>query len=178
MERLLLESRRVIVRLTADRRRFGLLCFLSAVALVFWVRLVLVNHTAQATAATEPAEVMSVATLDERPSMPVSVMPPERPRRDPFSVDGAFFPVVQETSAGSPGSPKSGSGTSDLNAEVASRLRLGATLPPRVAVIDGITLRVGQPLSGPDSTHFELVEVHRRKVVVEAEGRRFVLRME
>jgi hypothetical protein len=178
MERLLLESRRIIVRLTADRRRFGLLCLLTAVAVMFWARLVLVNRTSQASAATQVTEVIEVAAIDDAPPPAVPVMEPERPRRDPFSVDGAFFPIVQQSISGSQGSPKLGSGTSDLNAEVASRLRLGATLPPRVAVIDGITLRVGQPLSGLDSAHFELVEVHRRKVIVEAQGRRFVLRME
>lgn len=178
MERVLLELRRIGVRLSADRRRFALLCMLTAVGAVFWTRLILIDRepaSAVADAVEAPQDERPETT---RPAPPVQVLLPGRPQRNPFSVDSTFFPLAEETSIGSPDSPKSGAGATDLIAEAVSRLRLGATLPPSTAVIDGTTLRVGNEVPGSMEPHLTLVEVHRQHAVLEAQGRQFVLRME
>jgi hypothetical protein len=178
MERIALELRRVGVRLTADRRRFALLCTLTAIGLVFWTRLVLVDRSPASAAATTMAVVDEVRPETERPRIPLQVMLPERPQRNPFSVDGTFFPIAEETLTGLTDSPKSAPPAADLIAEAASAFRLGATLPPTVAVIDGATLRVGSDVPSTVEPRFTLVEVHRQHAVLEAQGRQFVLRME
>ena len=178
MERLLLEIRRIGVRLTADRRRLALLCMLTAIGMVFWTRLILIDRQpASATAATI-ANIEDAGPKIEAPKAPMQVMLPERPQRNPFSVDAIFFPLGEETLLGSADSPKSGALAADLIAEAASRFRLGATLPPAAAVIDGATLRVGNEVPGSTEPRFTLVEVHRQHAVLEAQGRQFVLRME
>jgi len=178
MERVLLELRRIGVRLTADRRRFALLCTVTAIGLVFWTRLILIDRHPATAAADTIAVVDDPGPEIETPRAPVQVMLPGRPDRNPFSVDATFFPLAEETSSGSADSPKSGAPAADLIAEAASRFRLGATLPPAAAVIDGATLRVGNEVPGSAEPRFTLVEVHRQHAVLEAQGRRFVLRME
>ena len=178
MERLLLECRRLTVRLTADRKRFTVLCMLTAIALVFWTRLILHDRVGQVAMADEQASVAVVDPIINRLPVPVRVVLPGKPERNPFSVSSVFFPVIEETSIALPNSPKLGAKTTDLTAEAASSLRLGATLPPNAAVIDGVTVRVGQAVSGVLDGRFELVEVHRRHAVLEAQGRQFVLRMD
>ena len=178
MERMLLECRRLIVRLTADRKRFTVLCMLTAIALVFWTRLVLHDRVGQVAMADEQVTVAMMDPVINSVSVPVRVVLPEKPERNPFSVSSTFFPVSEETSSASPNSPKSVAKTTDLTAEAASSLRLGATLPPSAAVIDGVTVRVGQAVSGVLDDRFELVEVHRTYAVLETQGRQFVLRMD
>ncbi len=178
MERLMLEVRRIAVRLTADRRRFALLCMLTAIGMVFWTRLILIDRQPSAATAATIADIEQVGPETMAPKAPMQVMLPERPQRDPFSVDATFFPIGEETSLGSMDSPKSGTPVADLIAEAASRLRLGATLPPAAAVIDGATLRVGNEVPSSSEPRFTLVEVHRQHAVLEAKGRQFVLRME
>ena len=178
MERMLLECRRLIVRLTADRKRFTVLCMLTAIALVFWTRLVLHDRVGQVAMADEQVTMAMVDPVISSPAVPVRVVLPEKPERNPFSVSSAFFPVIEETTFASPNSPKLVAKTTDLTAEAASSLRLGATLPPSAAVIDGVTVRVGQAVSGVLDGRFELVEVHRTHAVLEAQGRQFVLRMD
>ncbi|MCH2136334.1 MAG: hypothetical protein MK101_07100 [Phycisphaerales bacterium] len=178
MERVLLELRRVGVRLSADRRRFALLCMLTAVGAVFWTRLILMDQQ-PAAAAADTIEVQAPQGPETTAAaVPVEVLLPERPRRNPFSVDNTFFPIAEETSTACEDSPKSEAHAADLTAEAVSALRLGATLPPSTAVIDGMTLRVGTAVPGPVEPRLTLVEVHRSHAVLEAKGRRFVLRME
>ncbi len=178
MERLVIACRRLSVRLTADRRRFTVLCLLTGVAVIFWGRLVFIGSPQQAASAQSVADVQVVDPIKATPKAPVRVVLPERPDRDPFSVDAGFFPIAEETTTQWANSPKSPAPRADLTAEAASSLRLGATLPPSAAVIDGATVRVGHTVAGSSESRFTLVEVHRTHAVLDANGRQFVLRME
>jgi hypothetical protein len=89
--------RRFGVRLTADRKRFAVLCVLSAVALLFWTRLIVVKRIPR-TALAEPEVQVDISNAqsktDER--LPIAVVLPDRPSRDPFSIDAGFFPAAVE----------------------------------------------------------------------------------
>lgn len=178
MERVLLACRRMSVRLTADRKRFTLLCMLTAVALVFWTKLILVDRPGTVAMAETQGDEAIVQPIIDMPKDPVRVILPEKPERNPFSVSAAHFPVAKESALALGNAPKSTPQTSDLKAEAASRLRLGATLPPHAAVINGVTYRLGQFLLETGEHVFELVDVHQHQAVLDAQGRRFVLRLD
>lgn len=177
MTRFILQLRRFGVRLTADRRRFGILCMLMAVALLFWTRLIVIKRIPR-TALAEPELVIAQDSLsdvhDARMEV-VTVVLPDQPRRDPFEIDALAFPVaIPETQA-----PSNGSTTrqGDPKASV-SAMRLDASMPPGIAVIDGTTRRRGDSVSGSEGMLFEVLEIRSRSVVLGRADARYVLRMD
>ena len=64
MTRFVLQLRRFGVRLTADRRRFGILCMLMAVALLFWTRLIVIKRIPR-TALAETELVIAQDSLSD-----------------------------------------------------------------------------------------------------------------
>ena len=169
--------RRFGVRLTADRKRFAVLCVLSAVALLFWTRLIVVKRIPR-TALAEPEVQVDISNAqsktDERP--PIAVVLPDRPSRDPFSIDAGFFPAAVEQ-IDTPTTSQGVGAAPDPRAAIAS-MRLEASMPPTLAVIDGITRRRGDRVSGSAGIPFELVEINQRTVVLSRGDDRYVLRME
>jgi hypothetical protein len=173
----MLSVRRFGVRLTADRKRFAVLCVLSAVALLFWTRLIVVKKIPR-TALAEPEVQVDVSNAqsntDER--LPIAVVLPDRPSRDPFSIDAGFFPAAVEQ-IDTPTTSQGVGAAPDPRAAIAS-MRLDASMPPTLAVIDGITRRRGDRVSGSAGIPFELVEINQRTVVLSRGDDRYVLRME
>ena len=80
MSDVLLQLRRFGVRLTADRKRFGLLCTLLAVALLFWTRLIVIKQIPR-TALAEGKVELAMADEDqfEQVHTPVEVLLPSAP---------------------------------------------------------------------------------------------------
>jgi len=178
MTQFMLHVRRFGIRVTADRKRFAVLCVLSAVALLFWTRLIVIKRIPR-TALAEPevqVETMtnSLGTGDSGP--PITVVLPDRPSRDPFAIDTAFFPsaaapVDAQRRAASPGQgidPR----------EAVAAMRLEASMPPTLAVIDGTTRRRGDTVSGSAGLPFTLLEIRAKTVVLTRGDDRYVLRME
>ncbi len=175
MNQLLLTVRRLGVRLTADRKQFAVLCTLTAIALLFWTRLIVIKRIPRtALADQEVHEVASASDADdaagERPV--IEVILPERPGRDPFSIDRTLFPVtaIEEES-------QEIDSWVDADASVAS-MRLEASMPPALAVIDGATRRRNDTVHGSDGLSFTIAEIRPKSVVLERADARFVLRMD
>ncbi|MDP7070064.1 MAG: hypothetical protein QF561_01810 [Phycisphaerales bacterium] len=180
MNRFLLNLRRFGVRLTADRRRFAVLCVLSAVALLFWTRLIVVKRIPR-TALAEPeahADLGEALASTDTPGEPVEVVLPGQPRRDPFAIDVNIFPSLLAAAAPAGGVvPTDPKHAADPKAAL-SGLRLEASMPPAIAVIDGSTRRRGDTVVGSEGLAFTVLEIHPRSVVLDRSGARYVLRME
>jgi hypothetical protein len=177
MRPFMLSFRRFGIRLTSDRKRFALLCVLSAVALLFWTRLIVVKRIPR-TALAEPEVQVDVESSQVKMSArpPITVILPDQPSRDPFSIDTGFFPAPVER-VDSPASNQVGGAAPDPRAAIAA-MRLEASMPPTLAVIDGTTRRRGDTVSSSAGIPFKLVEINQRTVVLSRGDNRYVLRME
>jgi hypothetical protein len=177
MTRFVLQLRRFGVRLTADRRRFGILCLLMAVALLFWTRLIVIKRIPRtALAETELLIAQdSVSDAHDARMEIVTVVLPDQPQRDPFEIDPFVFPVAIPEAQAPSNEPATRQG--DPKASV-SAMRLDASMPPGIAVIDGITRRRGDSVLGSEGMLFEVLEIRPRSVVLGRTGARYVLRMD
>ena len=187
MERLQVLLRRMLVQLTADRRKFALLCALAAIGLLFWARIIVIKNLPRAVMADgEGAIVASMenpgngTTSHNQPELSRMVVLEEVPGRDPFALNSMWFNGLEEDASLSNDQPKSTPRTSEDPEQVITRLRLEAVMQGSpMAVISGRTYRPGEMIDSQDSgsIRFVLIEVQRRSVVLEYEGRRYELRM-
>jgi hypothetical protein len=177
MTRFVLQLRRFGVRLTADRRRFAVLCMLMAVALLFWTRLIVIKRIPR-TALAEPALLVAQHMDDlvgEAPLEIVTVVLPDQPQRNPFEIDDQSFPLA--SAAEDQEGPTIESRAGDPKTAVQA-MTLDASMPPSIAVIDGTTRRRGDSVAGSDGLSFEVIEIRPRSVVLGRADARYVLRME
>jgi hypothetical protein len=179
MTHLMLHLRRFGIRLTADRKRFAVLCVLCAVGLLLWTRLIVIKRIPR-TALAEPevqVEPAADTALAGDAGPPITVILPDLPSRDPFAIDTTFFPSG-EAEASEAGVISSPSQAAADPREAVAAMRLEASMPPSLAVIDGTTRRRGDTVSGSAGLPFTLVEIQARTVVLSRGGDRYVLRME
>ncbi len=177
MNSLVLQLRRFGVRLTADRRRFAILCTLMAVALLFWTRLIVIKRIPR-TALADPEMLVADAGDDagDGGATPVvTVILPDRPSRDPFAIDAAAYPEALPEPAATP--TTSGQNMADPRASI-DAMRLEASMPPAIAVIDGTTRRIGDRVSGSEGLVFEVLEIRPKTVVLGRLDARYLLRMD
>jgi len=177
MNRIILHIRRFGVRLTADRRRFAALCLLSAVALLFWTRLIVIKRIPKTALAEPPMVEVEASVVANAPQATVSVMLPMRPERDPFAISDTAFPRPEAVADPSIGVQRGESSHQDAGSAVAA-MRLEASMPPALAVIDGATRRRGDQVATSEGFSFDVVEIRPKSVVLARSGSRFVLRME
>jgi hypothetical protein len=177
MTRFVLQLRRFGVRLTADRRRFGILCMLMAVALLFWTRLIVIKRIPRTALAETELLIAQDSSIDEHDARMeiVTVVLPNQPQRDPFKIDDLAFPVaISDAKA-----PSNESTTRQADPKVSvAAMRLDASMPPGIAVIDGTTRRRGDSVSGSEGMLFEVIEIRPRSVVLGRAEARYVLRMD
>lgn len=99
--------RRLWIQITADRRRFGLLCAVVGVGLLLWARLIVITNTPrtvvagdkshqlaqndQPTDPSQPAQAETPPTTDA-PKTPVRIVLATSPQRDPFVISDEHFP--------------------------------------------------------------------------------------
>ena len=188
MERLEMLFRRTVIQLTADRRKFGLLCAVAALGLLFWARIIVIKNLPRTVMAEgEMALVASSgepgtdSSSDNRAYFNRSIVLEVIPGRDPFALNDMWFQGLEEDASLSHDQPKSAPRTSEDPKQVISRLRLEAVIQGSpMAVISGRTYRPGDviDLQESGSVRFVLVEVQRRSVVLEHAGRRYELRMD
>jgi hypothetical protein len=193
--------RRLWIQLTADRKRFGLLCAMLSVGLLLWARVIVVSNiprTAAATDgqnATEPDERdirAGTAITDRHAKQPVKVRLDEAPARDPFVISTVYFPKSHFDGEINQEAAKSSSKLDETEIELrlrrqherlrqqVQRLKLEAVMTgAELAVISGRTYRLGDDVPSNDdrSVVFELVEVKQRSVVLQSGGLVFVLEM-
>ena len=188
MERIGMLIRRMLVQLTADRRKFGLLCALAAVGLLFWARIIVIKNLPRTVMAdpeqSEMAENDDSASGTESDNNPFQVRSIQLdlvPERDPFQINVAYFPGEQKPASESGDGHKSAPSTSEDPEQAISRLHLEAVIQGNpMAVISGRTYRPGDWIDtdGPNPIRFALVEVKRRSVLLEHEGRQYELRLD
>ncbi len=196
---MLLVLRRLWIQVTADRKRFGLLCGTLAVGLLLWARLIVVSNLPRTVVADEPlpmpdqssptAAASSASDNRDRHSLRVELS--RVPIGDPFEISAKHFPkptpviVLTQEEAKSRGeateNPEQAEArlTEQLRALV-DRFDLEAVMQGRPMVaISGRTYRLHDwiPARGNDQIRFQLVNVGHRSVVLECEGRQFELQM-
>ena len=147
MESVLLACRRMSVRLTADRKRFSLLCMLTAVALVFWTKLILVDRPGTVAMAETKVDEAIEHPVINAPKDPVRVILPEKPERNPFSVSAAHFPVAEESTLASGNAPKVTPVPAAISGSTLIFHGSGTTLYPKSLVGKEAFIRFAMPLA-------------------------------
>ena len=177
MNKMMLHLRRFGVRMTADRKRFGLLCTLLAVAMLFWTRLIVIKQIPRTALADEAAMMIAADSSDASalPRTPVEVILPARPLRDPFMVSDTWFPIPEDVSNESMLASTPNTAVDPKTS--LQGLRLEAAMPPALAVIDGRTRRPGESLTGTDGVVFKVIEIRGRTVLLEHAGEQYQLSM-
>jgi hypothetical protein len=184
------------LQLTADKRKFSVLCAGVAVAMLFWARLIIVAKNPRVVMAEEaPAD--PAADVTDAPATDKSMLPPlpialeERPNRDPFAINARYFPKPVEVPTITPEQGKSPAQPAENQQQAAlrrvaflqdlvDRMDLEAVMTnPPLAVINGSTYRQGDwiAVTGDQQIRFKLVEVNDRFVILECEDKKFELKM-
>ncbi len=190
-----LALRRFWIQVTADRKRFGILCGMLAVLLLLWARIIVTSNVPRTAVADPPPPVSPTGrppTSDNRVRPTIHVELALLPVRDPFSVSSAHFPKPTPDVT-LPKDPDKSAGQAAENSHEAearllrqlkglmSRFELEAVMQGRpMAIISGRMYELGDwiPSIGDKSVSFQLVEVGDRWAILEWEGRRFELKME
>ena len=188
MQRLSMIWRRLTIQMTADRRKFGVLCALTALGLLFWARIIVINNLPRTVLAEDGSQLVAegqasenTGTSENQPLDVRVVVLDATPERDPFSLSASWYPKKQEPSSLSPERPKSTPSTSEDPEQAISRLRLEAVMQGiPMAVISGRTYRPGDWIDEEEVSRirFFLVEVRRRSVLLEHGGRQFELSLD
>lgn len=188
--------KRLWIMLTADRRRFGILCAVIGVGLLLWARIIVISNLPR-TAIADPdetaapdAETVAESDATDKPRPVIEVTLAERPLHDPFVISPAYFPRLTPDAEIDPDPDKSHvQPTEDpelverrMSAQYAAlvgKFRLEAVMAGgEMAVIDGRTFRVDDSIRASGSrVVFRLAEVRQRSVILEIEDRQFELRM-
>jgi len=189
---------RIWVQITADRKRFGILCAMCLVGLLLWARIIIIAKPPRTAVADEeqPAAQASAdgdaAAAVGRSKRPIQVSLWEQPTRDPFLIREEYYPKStpidpMNTNGGKSG-PKQAEDPETAEARLMARLERGVEQlslqavvkgTPTMAVINGAMYRPGSwiPLPGDEQIRVQLVEVNDRSVGLEFRGRRFTLVM-
>lgn len=189
---------RVWIQITADRKRFGILCAMGLIGLLLWARIIIIAKPPRTAVADDEQSLpeMSANTTpevsDNRSDHPVQVSLWDQPSRDPFLIRDEYYPkptpiASSNTDQGKSG-PKHAEDPETAEARLVARLQRGmdnlslqAVLKgsPTMAVINGKMYRPGSLITSPgdEEVQFRLEAVNERSVVLEFEGRRFTLVM-
>lgn len=185
--------RRLWIQLTADRKRFGVLCAVSVLGLLLWARLIVISDMPRQAIADDPTGSEPAEEPQERSERAdperetVEIALDAQPVRDPFAISSDHFPKPVQLSQLPGEEPKSEPEAVEdpeqvrlrLRArlqELSERLRLEAAMTGGgLAVVNGEMHRVGDRIGieGHEGVQFELVEVRSRSIVLTANGFRF-----
>ncbi len=191
--------RRLWIQISADRRRFGVLCAMLLLGMLLWGRIIVTSNlprTAIADPVPKPAPTPAGGTphsadpSDKPKSPPLQVQLARLPNRDPFLISGKHFPKPTTVDSLTQDRPKSrpeaaesqeqaeAKLTEQLRAMV-GRFRLEAVMQGRMAVINDkrYVLESWIPAVDSDKIQFQLISVESRSVILECEGRQFELTM-
>ena len=181
---------RLWIQVTADKKKFGVLCILAIAVLLFWARLLIVSRiekTAYADTTANSPDEDTEETSDRRAYPVIRVAMDDRPMRDPFVISDWYFPKTTEVGPNPPDLPKTVVDVPEDPEVIRARRRerfqslvddltLNAVLQEGVAVIDDETYRLDEQVPGGELL-FRLVELRQRSVVLEIEGEQFELNM-
>lgn len=188
---------RTWIQVTADRRRFGILCAMCLVGLLLWARIIIIAKLPRTAVADEQAQASLAQNSpsrgsDNRKLGPQIVSLWQSPQRDPFLIREEYYPRPTKITSFNTEAGKSGPEHAEdpvqaearfiqyLEAAV-SKLELQAVMTGNpMAVINGRMYRPGSTITATSNNvelKFQLVEVTDRSVILEFEGRRFTLVM-
>lgn len=199
--------RRLWIQMTADRKRFALLCAMLALGMLLWARILIVRNVPRTVVAEEETEQVASAESRSKEDSSESALSSTSGavrkedvvvvamdtslERDPFVISPKFFPKPAVEQEFGKDRDKSGSqavedsqSTSDqwlasLRDRV-QRFRLEAILSnPPLASINGRTYRLGDEIAADpqDTIRFTLTEVRERSVILEYEEQSFELKL-
>jgi hypothetical protein len=188
------------IQLTADRRRFGMLCGCVGVGLLLWARLIVVSNMPRTVIADGTAVAHSSAakadkdkgSTENKPRAIVPVRLEQTAARDPFVISPRHYPrpipVVDLGKDLGKSQVAPVEDSEQLEARLTAQLRSlveGLKLEAAMergdmAVIDGRTYRRGDWIGAGDDgqVRFRLMEVRQRSVILEHEDRRFELKID
>ncbi|MBC8309452.1 MAG: hypothetical protein H8E83_02925 [Planctomycetes bacterium] len=159
-------------KLTADKRRFSLLCVLLFVGLLLWARIIVIARPARTAIAEPMFEVKTVTALtSDNVIVPVTVE--TFPQKNPFAVSASVFPDFQDQADNNGTQNTSNSIINDSS--VASKFTLDAVMG-EIAMINGRVVQIGDivgPLNSNNPLRLEKVE--GRSVIISAGNHRYVL---
>lgn len=183
------------IKITADKKKFTIMCALAAVGLLLWARLFILENVTRSgyadpnKAAVEAGgETSGEGTTKSRTQTPrrvIYVDVAQGPVRNLFAAPKGFFPQSIQTVAPEVEEPKSEPDTPEVPVETAEqraqriqqeadKLTLGSIMLGRkpIAVINGDIRTVGDKIDG-----FSLKEINARSVILVKEGARVELTM-
>lgn len=195
---MMVKFRRLWIQISADRKRFSILCVALAVALLFWARLIIISKAPRTVMAedqagqTTPSQEATEITPDNSTGQTLPVNLETTPGRDPFVISPQHFPRPDPVVILVPEAGKSDLETAEDPVQAALQrtaqlqglvdlFTLDAVMTnPPMAVIGGKTYRPGSLIPGIDNDQirFKLLEVRQGTVILECEDRQFELKME
>jgi hypothetical protein len=189
--------RRLWIQITADRKRFGVLCAMLLIGLLLWARIIVTSDLPRTAVAKDPAHAPDGSReggdgADGDRGPPVRVRLWRTPARDPLLISDKHFPKPTPVEGSDEDHPKSDGNATD-DAQQAEKRRTeelwllvgsfrldGVMQRNPMAVINGKTYRLGSwiPAVDHEETLFQLVEIGDRSAVLECEGRKFRVSMD
>jgi hypothetical protein len=195
-----LMMQRLWIQLTADRKRFGVLCAMLGVGLLLWARVIVVTNIPRTAVATEERQQVAadvqrhlrsdIGTANQPGRERVPIELDLKPERNPFVISTEHFPKPIDVTK-NPDDPAKSDWKHDEEdidllvrqrrehlARAAATLKLEAVMTgAELAVISGRTFRLGDevPSRGDRPVRFILTSVKPRAVVLELEGHEFEL---
>jgi hypothetical protein len=164
--------RKIWVRLTADRRQFGLLCGLLFVGLLLWARIIVIARPAR-TAIAEPVLETKMAAIVSAGSVVYPVTLDAEQLKNPFSVSASSFPIHFETADNNVGVNQNTTITAESG--LIATLQLEAVMG-EMAMINGRVVQIGDEVGLHNSKNpLRLVEIQGRKVIISAGEHRYEL---
>lgn len=195
--------RRLWIQISADRKRFGVLCGMLLLGMLLWGRIIVTSNLPRTAIANPAGNPTGKGTArggtqrredpsDKPRNPPIKVRLSRLPNRDPLLISDKHFPKPTTIDALTTDRPKSRPEavenpeqaearlTEQLRAMV-GRFRLEAVMQGSEmrAVINGkrYALHGWIPAVDNDSIRFQLIQVGHRSVILECEGRQFELTM-
>jgi hypothetical protein len=158
-----LKMKKAWQKLTADKRRFSLLCVLLFVGLLLWARIIVIARPARTAIAEPMFEVKTVAVLtSDNVFVPVTLE--TTPHKNPFAVSAKIFPTSQGSTDNSISLHKTtGENSDDV---IASSFKLDAVMG-EIAMINGRVVQIGDIVGPLNSNNpLRLEKVHGRSVII------------
>ncbi len=192
--------RRLWIQLTADRKRFTILCTMLAIGLLLWGRIIVTSNMPR-TAVADPNGQTGMLpppvggtdpSSDKREIRTVRVKLAVLPNRDPLLISNRHFPKPTPIELLPPDGPKFPPNATENLQQAETRLteelrvlvdkfKLEAVMHGKpMAVINGKTheLYAEIPSVTNPEIRFQLIQVGHRSVILECAGRRFKLKMD
>lgn len=191
--------RRLWIQITADRKRFGLLCTMLVIGLLLWGRIIVTSNLPRTAVADRPGAVAAgktpnngySGTPDKYTGRRQQVKLARRPARDPVMISERHFPKPTPVVLLGQDNPKFGPDAAENGEQAEAQLteqlrhlvsgfRLEGVMQGRMAVVNGKTFRLHSwiPAGQPGEALFQLTEIGHRSVTLECEERRFRLQMD